>query len=105
LVSTLEYCETLATVLELYWSLSDRYRILLAPAGSKMQAVGCYLAKALHPDIHVEYPSPEGFKKRYSTGIGSRWMIDFGGFAERINAISTAERRNWLEIPTSETPY
>jgi hypothetical protein len=31
-------------------------------------------------------------------------MIDFGGLAERVNAISTAERRNWLEIPTSETP-
>jgi hypothetical protein len=103
-VSTLEYGETVATVLELYWGLSDRYRILLAPAGSKMQAVGCYLAKALHPDIHIEYPSPEGFKKRYSSGIGPRWMIDFGGFAGRVKAIADAERRNWLEIPTSAAP-
>jgi hypothetical protein len=69
-----------------------------------MQAVGCYLAKALHPDIHIEYPSPEGFKKRYSSGIGPRWMIDFGGLAGRVKAIADAERRNWLEIPTSTAP-
>lgn len=103
-VLTLEYRETVSTVLELYWSLSDIYRILLAPAGSKMQAVGCYLAKALHPDIHVEYPSPEGFKKRYSSGIGSRRMIDFGPFTKRLKAIADAERHNWLEIPTSRAP-
>jgi hypothetical protein len=99
-VSTLDYRETISTVLQLYWSLSDRYRILLAPAGSKMQTVGCYLAKALHPDIHIEYPSPEGFTKEYSRGIGSRWMINLGSFSDRLNAMSRAERRNCLEIST-----
>ncbi len=99
-VSTLDYRETVSLLLELYWNLSAKHRILLAPAGSKMQAVGCYIAKALHPDIHVEYPSPEGFSAKYSNGIGTRWVVDFGRFSERLSAIAQAEKREYLEIPT-----
>jgi hypothetical protein len=99
-VSTLHYRETVLLLLNLYWLLSAKHRILLAPAGSKMQTVGCYLVKALHPDIHVEYPSPEGFSKEYSWGIGCRWLVDFGRFSKLLSAIANAERRSYLEIPT-----
>jgi hypothetical protein len=98
--STLDYRETVALLLELYWDLSPKHRILLAPAGSKMQAVGCYIIKALHPDIHVEYPSPEGFSHEYSLGIGHRWILNFGHLSKRVSAIAAAERREYLEILT-----
>lgn len=98
--STLDYRETVSLLLELYWDLSPKHRILLAPAGSKMQAIGCYLVKALHPDIHVEYPSPEGFSQDYSLDIGPRWLLDFGTFSKRLSAITGAERREYLEIST-----
>jgi hypothetical protein len=98
-VSTLDYRETVSLLLELYWSLSAKHRILLAPAGSKMQAVGSYIVKALHPDIHVEYPSPEGFSHEYSSGIGDQWVIDLGNFSERLSAIAKEERHEYLEIP------
>jgi hypothetical protein len=65
-----------------------------------MQAVGCYLAKALHPDIHIEYPSPEGFSRSYSSGKGKRWLVGFGRISERLSAIAAAERREYLEILT-----
>ncbi len=97
--STLDYRETVSLLLQLYWQLSATHRVLLAPAGSKMQAVGCYLVKALHPDIHIEYPSPEGFTKEYSVGVGSRWLLDLGNIAERLVAIADAERREYLQIP------
>jgi hypothetical protein len=100
-VSTLDYRQTVSLLIQLYWALSDRHRILLAPAGSKMQAVGCYLVKALHPDIHIEYPSPEGFSRSYSSDIGKRWLVDFGRFSERLSAIADAERHEYLEISTS----
>lgn len=99
-VSTLDYRETVSLLLQLYWQLSANHRLLLAPAGSKMQAVGCYLVKALHPDIHVEYPSPEGFSQEYSSGIGARWLLDLGRFSEQLSAIADAERGEYLEIPT-----
>lgn len=99
-VSTLDYRETVSLLLQLYWELSANHRVLLAPAGSKLQAVGCYLVKALHPDIHIEYPSPEGFLQYYSSRIGARWLLDLGRLSERLSAISNAERREYMEIPT-----
>ena len=97
-VSTLDYRGTVCLLISLYWQLSTSHRILLAPAGSKMQSVGCYMVKALHPDIHIEYPSPEGFQASYSEGIGSQWLLDFGDFGELIGKVGRAERKYFLEI-------
>lgn len=104
IASTLNYEETVLLLLQLYWQLSANHRLLLAPSGSKMQAVGCYLVKALHPDIHIEYPSPEGFLPEYSTGIATRWLLDLGQFSKRLAAIADAERREYLEIPIGPEP-
>jgi hypothetical protein len=98
--STLDYRETVSLLLQLYWQLSATHRVLLAPAGSKLQAVGCFLVKALHPDIHIEYPSPEGFLPYYSSLVGNRWLLDLGDLSELLVAISKAERRRYLEILT-----
>jgi hypothetical protein len=97
--STLDYRESTRLLLQLYWQLSTSYRILLAPAGSKCQALGCYIAKALHPDIHIEYPSPDGFFPNYSTGIGKGWILNLGNLADLVAKISVIERREYLEIP------
>ncbi len=97
-VSTLDYRETVALLIELYWELSETHRVLLAPAGSKMQAVGCFFAKALHPDVHIEYPSPEGFLSQYSDGVGNKWMLPLGRLKMLIDKIGAAERRTYLEL-------
>lgn len=97
--STLDYRETVATLLSLYWALSTTHRIVLAPTGSKMQALGVYLAKALHPDIHIEYPSPKGFFDEYSHGVANRWLLTLGHIPNLLNSVATKERREFLEIP------
>ena len=99
--STLDYRETVMLLLELYWELSMNHRILLAPAGSKLQAVGCCIVKALHPDIHIEYPSAEGFLKMYSKGIGRSWHVDLGDIDDLIGRVRTAEIREFLQIGES----
>ena len=96
--STLDYRDSMHLLLDLYWQLSATHRVLLAPSGSKMQTVACYLMKALHPDIHIEYPSPESFMPEYSTGTGSRWLVDIGKFSSRLASITRAEQQNYLEI-------
>lgn len=98
-VSTLDYRETVALLLDLYWSLSSRYRVLIAPAGSKMQAVGCFVVKSLHPDVHIEYPSPKGFFPSYSRGVGPMWFVDLGRLPDHIAALAIAERSQYLQIP------
>jgi hypothetical protein len=100
-VSTLDYTETVSLLIGLYWQLSATHRVLLAPGGSKMQAVGCYLAKALHPDIHIEYPSPEGFLPEYSSQIAARWTLNLGRLSGLLDAISVKERREFLELSIS----
>ncbi|HSY99199.1 MAG TPA: hypothetical protein VK788_06870 [Terriglobales bacterium] len=97
-VSTLDYRETVSLLIQLYWQLSATHRVLLSPGGSKMQAVGCYLAKALHPDIHVEYPSPEGFLPEYSSGIAARWELSLGRIGALLDTIGIEERREFLEL-------
>lgn len=99
-VSTFDYRETVSLLITLYWQLSATHRLILAPAGSKMQAVGCFLAKALHPDIHVEYPSPESFLPEYSSGIADRWVLHLGKFSRLTELLSNQERREFLEIPS-----
>jgi hypothetical protein len=63
-----------------------------------MQAVGCFLVKALHPDIHIEYPSPEGFLPQYSSGVANRWILKLGRFQTLLDVLSAEERREFLEL-------
>lgn len=59
--STLDYRETLRLLSELYQEFCFTHRIVLAPTGSKMQALGCAFFRAICNDVHVEYPMPERF--------------------------------------------
>ena len=97
-VSTLDYRDSVALLVDLYWKLSSNHRVLLAPAGSKMQALGCWLAKSLHPDIHVEYPSPEGFQQEYSSGISRQWCLNLGRVQTLLTDLAAEERRTYLEL-------
>lgn len=97
-VSTLDYRETVSLLVGLYWQLSATHRVLLSPSGSKMQAVGCYLIKALHEDIHIEYPSPEGFLPQYSSGVAERWILKLGRLGKLLERIRMEERREFLEL-------
>lgn len=103
IASTLEYLETIRILLGLYWTLAVDHRVLLAPTGSKMQTLGCFFAKALHPDIHIEYPTPDGFLDTYSDGIGPTWLIQFGPLAERIADLRVIERKSLLRVEFSES--
>lgn len=58
-------------------------RIMVAATGSKMQTVGLFFAKTIHPDIHTEYPVPDSyFIKGMSSGIRSRYEIVISDFSE-----------------------
>lgn len=102
--STLDYRESLAILRELYWRLTVDHRVLLAPTGSKMQTLGCYLLTALHPDVHLEYPTPQGFLDLYSEGIGAQWFVRFGQLGSLTEAMCRAERKERLDVPTRQLP-
>lgn len=96
--STIQYSETVCTLLDLYWNLAVDHRILLAPTGTKMQTLACFFVKALHPDIHIEYPTPEGFLDTYSEEIGNLWLIKCGHLMKTIDSLRKQERQALLKV-------
>ena len=98
--STLYYEETYRLLAELYWKLSNNHRVILAPTGSKMQTVGSYLLRAVHDDVHVEYPTVEGlFADRYSTGVREKWELDLGNVRDLISRLRRKEFSDHLGLP------
>ena len=96
--STLYYAETVDTLLKLYWTYSTNYRILIAPTGSKMQTLSCYILKSLHPDLHFEYPTPKGFLDNYSTGEKELWSIPIGKLNNILISLKKEENFKHLLI-------
>lgn len=68
--STLDYRETFRLLESIYSKYGAHERIIVAATGSKMQIVGLFFGKMAHPDIHIEYPTPDSyFVKGLSKGI------------------------------------
>jgi hypothetical protein len=96
--STMDYRETVGVLRDLYWKIAAEYRVVLAPTGSKMQTLGCCVAKGIHGDIHIEYPTPESFLPAYSRGIGNRWLVDFGVFSDLLKDLRSESMADRLMV-------
>ena len=69
--STLDYRDALYVLLRIYAERNMFDRMLVAPTGSKMQAVAVGLVRAVLTDIQVVYPTPQMLKaSHYTTGVG-----------------------------------
>jgi len=89
--STLNYIESFSILSDIYKSFGERYRIVIAPTGSKMQAVACALIKNCCEDIHIEYPTPESFYiDGYSSSeINQIHQLVFYEYEKDINNIAS----------------
>jgi hypothetical protein len=94
--STLNYIETFEILSEIYKTYGERYRIVVAPTGSKMQAVACALIKNCCEDIHIEYPTPESFYiEGYSSSeIKQIHQLVFNEYAISIQGIANEYKLN-----------
>lgn len=90
--STLYYQETLDIISDIYKKFCFTHRIVIAPTGSKMQALACGLIKACCHDVHIEYPTPESyFVDNYSSSrIKDIHYIQFQDFPELLFQYSEA---------------
>lgn len=86
-VSALDYRETLKTLLHIYAKRSMFDRLVLAPTGSKMQAVAVGLFRAILDDVQIVYPTPQTFLQpdKYTVGLRQLYQLDLP-----IEAISAA---------------
>ena len=81
--STLDYRETYRHLEDIYRAFGAYERIIIAATGSKMQMIGLFICKTAHPDVHVEYPTPDSyFVKGMSSGIKKVHEVVFSSFTE-----------------------
>lgn len=102
--STLHYEETYDLLVNLYWRFSGSHRIILSPTGSKMQTIGSYLLRSVHNDVHIEYPTAQGFfTDKYSTGVRDTWQLDLGRMGDFVNHLRNKEIKEHLGLPEIHT--
>lgn len=82
--STLEYEDTLKSLLDIYNEHGVLERIIVAPTGSKMQTVAVGILRAFMEDIQIVYPTPRVFPKpnEYTTGEGQLFQLELDAFSE-----------------------
>src|SRR5207248_253174 len=86
--STLFYHDTIIEIDKIYNKMGLFERIIVAATGSKMQTVGLYFAKIKHPDIHIEYPTPDSYYvKGFSVDTGKIYEIIFSNYDLFISKI------------------
>ena len=75
--STLDYRETLQLILRIYAAHAAFDRIVIAPTGSKMQAVAVAIIRAVLNDIQIVYPTPLKFEDpgRYTEGVKQLYLL------------------------------
>ena len=76
--STLDYTETLRVVGKIYADRNAFDRIVIAPTGSKMQAVAVGLFRAAVRDVQIVYPTPRTFvdPTEYTIGMKRLYQLD-----------------------------
>ena len=76
--STLDYRETLHTLLQIYAERSMFDRLVIAPTGSKMQTVAVGLFRSVLHDVQIVYPTPQTFPEpdKYTLGLRQLYQVD-----------------------------
>lgn len=80
---TLNYIETLDYLLDLYNDYNIWNKLVLAPTGSKMQAVAVGIFRSFLDDVQIVYPTPRTFDApdRFSIGVQKVYRLDLDDFS------------------------
>jgi hypothetical protein len=83
--STLWYQETLDCLIGIYSKHSLRERLMIAPTGSKMQAVAVGIFRSFVQDVQIVHPTPRGFcdPSNYTHGVGKLHLLSLSPFSGR----------------------
>ena len=92
--STLDYSETVQLLADIYAENCFHHRIVVAPTGSKMQALAAGLVKLACSDVHIEYPTPESFYIEGYSSVEMRQIheLTFYRFARLVGEFSSDPR-------------
>lgn len=87
-VSTFYYKETVERLEAIYKEYQFTHEFLIAPANSKLQAIGVFFFKQMHPEVQIIYPTPKSFLfEQYTEGITQFHQISFSNFRQFIESL------------------
>jgi hypothetical protein len=78
IASTLDYRETLSLLLKIYRQHGDRQKLVIAPTGSKMQALAVGVVTGFLRDLQIVYPAPRSFPsaEKYTKGVSRMYGLE-----------------------------
>ena len=81
--STLDYRQTLKSIVSIYQQHSVFDRIVIAPTGSKMQAFAIGILRGILSDLQIVYPTPLEFLDpgHHTTGIREIYRVPVAAFS------------------------
>ena len=97
-LSTFDYIGTVAALNEIYRNFKYTHKCVIAPTGSKLQSVGVFIFKQLHPEVQVVYPVTKEFAEEYTEGCRNIWVITFLKFHNFIKNLEKHRRAKLISL-------
>ena len=98
-LSMFDYPETVRYLQGVYDAYGNTHRIVVAPTGSKPQALAVLFFKQLHPDVQLVYPVTKSFLHEYTEGVRTTWGASLPDFAGLMDELDRFRWRDVLDIP------
>ncbi len=93
-----DYRDVVGVLETLYDQFGLTHRIVVAPTGSKLQAVGTFIFKVIHPDIEIIYPAPIGHNPLSTEGVGPGFILELGPFSSLMQSLKALRKREILRL-------
>ena len=97
-LSTFDYVGTVGALDDIYEKFKYTHKCVIAPTGSKLQSVGVFIFKQLHPEVQVVYPVTKEFAEEYTDGCRKIWLINFVKFHSFIKNFEKHRRTKLISL-------
>jgi hypothetical protein len=97
-LSTFNYEGTVAALDKICRKYKYTHKCVIAPTGSKLQSVGVFIFKQLHPEVQVVYPVTKEFAEEYTEGCRNIWVINFMKFHSFIKNFEKHRRTKLISL-------
>jgi predicted MPP superfamily phosphohydrolase len=86
--TTFDYKELVKNLDKIYKNFRYTHKCVIAPTGSKLQTLGVFIFKQMHPEVQIVYPVTKDFAEEYSEGCKYIWHVpiyNFFGFVSKLS--------------------
>ena len=97
-LSTFDYVGTVTALDKICMQYRYTHKCVIAPTGSKLQTLGVFIFKQLHPEVQVVYPVTKEFAEEYTDGCRNIWSITFLKFHDFIKKLEKHRRAKLISL-------